>query len=437
MSKQYRKNKNKRPSRRNKPDSRTTVEESMDKILSADGGYTLQEGDSVLHINHTMYGVGKVMSIAEASRSASVYWPRRHHTTVQGFHLLRKKKENSRVHAVATNPRTKHVIMSDGTRVEQAEFEAELLMEHHNSPEEPTPKFGTTSTAFVDVTVAYPSPEEESDCKRVETLSDDEKKKLRSDPDAFQIGEEVVHVDHKAFGLGNIVSKIQFPADEYRWAVKWSDGSATKMHAANYLVKWPNTELPEENHTESAKHSDPNRAFREYKSRKRYFGVAANRCVECGVDLPNGGYKEPFCDKQWCYRCYRTLRGPAASTEAKAIKHHRSPGPATRAQEKPATAKQLRIIAELSVAKRVTSVANMLMLTFSGAVDIIDEWSRMFDFSDGYRQSEVSEVQKKVIASFEKRLGMRPMPKKALNLFSAEQASRHIEKMQRALDEAR
>jgi len=73
-------------------DSRDTVEESMVKIVAAGGGYTPQEGDSVIHKNHATYGVGKVTSLTKNTGSASVYWPRNDHTTVQGIHNLREKK---------------------------------------------------------------------------------------------------------------------------------------------------------------------------------------------------------------------------------------------------------------------------------------------------------------------------------------------------------
>jgi len=93
MSRQYQKKTNKPTKRRREvEDSRDTVEESMVKIVAAGGGYTPQEGDSVVHTLNKTYGVGKIMSVTGNTGSASVYWPRMDQTTIQSAHLLRKNE---------------------------------------------------------------------------------------------------------------------------------------------------------------------------------------------------------------------------------------------------------------------------------------------------------------------------------------------------------
>lgn len=408
MSRQYKKRKTKKASRRIKEDTRQLdainssgtldeLEESMAKIVSAGGGYTPQEGDSVTHIHHTSYGVGRVMSTTSNTGSASVYWPCNDHTTVQGFHVLRKNE----------------------------------------------PKWADSRVKAVGIDVTNRRVEEEPMLRGRRTRSKAENASMREDRYAFSVGDRVLHEHHKVFGSGRVLRRRTFGNNEYRWDIRWNDGR-TRTHGADYLISLDiNPARSDKKQVEQTKHSDPNRGFRAHKSNRRVFGRVikeAARCAECEAVLPHGGYGDPGDPRRWCHDCYRQRRTERGHSIAPSL---RSSNPSTSKQRQMATTKQLCVLAELSQMKGINSNIDMQGLGSGVASVLINAWQALPDITPPAGPYTISNTQKTVIRDLERRLeaievyeGIDPIAPVTLDSMSSEEASRVISEFQYLHDEA-
>lgn len=423
MSKQYRKHKVKKSKRHNKPDSRDTVEESMAKAMGTDE-YVPQIGDSVTHKLHTTYGVGKVTSSVLPSGSTAVYWPRTDQTTVQGFHtLIEKKVHQSRtpephVAAVGVHEANQQIMLSDGAITDKNVYES--MPKDGIRRTDPHLKFGAATS----VSHQKETKRGRRDRSKAENAS------IRENRYAFALGDRVLHAHHKVFGSGRIV-KRRDQGNEYRWDVSWSDGRI-RTHGADYLVsldKNPAQSIRKE--AEQTKEPNPNKAWRKHKSNKRFFGDAAGAvyCAECEVVLPGGGYGEPGDSRRWCHICYRARRENRGHIVAPSLRQAD-----TNVRTKMSTAKQLRIIAELSTTKGVTSNPSMRDLSFHDAGVMIDSWQQLPDVTPPTGPYTISTLQRRVISDLERRVGKPFMYAVAL---SVDEAAGIIRKLQQEHDEAR
>lgn len=388
MSKQYQKNKHKKNKKRTKADPRFTAEQPV----AVDDDYMPQEGDSVVSASKPGYGVGKVTSVVDKISSAVVYWPSPNQTTVQGFHVLVKKKTD----VVAVD-----IVISDGTTADSCEHEKAVRGRRGRSKAENT--------------------------------------SMREDQYAFLSGSRVLHAHHKAFGSGRIVGRKKHGLNEYRWDVRWNDGR-TRAHGADYLVRLSGgSDGPTTKMVKQTKHSNPNRAWREHKLKNQYGGVRGSVfCSECEVILPGGGYGSPDDPRRWCHDCFRAKkRGGVKHANCDSL---RKIPPETNVRAERATAKQMRVIAELSCQKAVNTKADISSLSLKSASMIINSWQGLPDitvtFSTGLYT--ISPVQKKVIVDLKKRVGADSISisDPAMSTYSAVSASQLIKELQQALDEA-
>lgn len=393
MSRQYQKNKHKKNEKRTKADPRFTAEQPM----VVDDAYMPQEGDSVMSTSHPGYGVGKVTSVVDKISSAVVYWPSPNQTTVQGFHVLVKKETD--VVAVDTDAANQQIVMSDSTTVDSREHEKAVRGRRGRSKAENT--------------------------------------SMREDQYAFLSGSRVLHAHHKAFGSGRIVGRKKHGLNEYRWDVRWNDGR-TRAHGADYLVRLSGGPgRPTTKEVKQTKPSNPNRAWREHKLKNRYGGVRdAVFCSECEVVLPGGGYGSPDDPRRWCHDCFQAKkRGSVRHANCDSL---REIPPETNVRTKRATAKQMRVIAELSCQKAVNTTADISSLSVERASVIINSWQGLPDAAVTLATGlyTISPVQKKVIVDLKKRVRADPISisDPIMSTYSAASASQLIKELQQALD---
>jgi hypothetical protein len=334
------------------------------------------KGDSVTHKLHTSYGVGKVKSSVLATGSTSVYWPDNDHTTVQGSHVLRNKKWKNTV----------------------------------SQQEEPEHGRRDRSKA--------------------------ENAKIREDRYALAIGNRVKHAHHKAFGIGRVSRRRTFGHNEYRWDIRWNDGRKT-TNGADYLISLDGGPIQAvKKEVKQKKHPNPNRSWRERKSKDQVFGGDPKRCCyACDAKLPGGGYGEPGDPRRWCHNCFRARREQSARLAMRNSLQRANPD--TNVRTKMATAKQLRAIAMLATDRGVSASTDMQSLSFHGADVLIASWDSLPDLTLPTGPYTASTIQKRVVRELERRIGMPPLNQQSLDAHSIGDASQLIQTLQETHDEAR